>query len=63
MKHDWDQEEIKKYGNSRCSRCGIQYEYYNRGLRDLKSWTPAEIKSEQENYDSLVQGYEECKPR
>ena len=61
--HSWDENEIKRIGNSRCSKCGIQYEYYNRNLKDLNSWTEEEKKSELEHWNELIKSFQECVPR
>ena len=60
MKHSWDEEIIKQYGNDRCKNCGIQYEYQKRGLADLTVWTKKEIEQEPERYKELVKSFEEC---
>ena len=61
MKHTWDEEKIKQFGNDRCSKCNIQYEYYKNNLGTLASWTKKEIEQEPEHYKELVKSFEECK--
>lgn len=63
LEHDWDQELIKKYGNARCKRCGIQYEYYKRNLQTLSGWSDEDREKEKEHYDKMVRQFKECKPR
>jgi len=61
--HSWDEELIKQHGNDRCSKCGIQYEYYNRGLSDMESWSEEDIKLEPKRYEEIIKSYKECHPR
>ena len=61
--HKWDDEIIKKHGNDRCSKCGMQYEYYVRGLNDLGKWTNSEIESDKEHFENVIKNYQVCVPR
>ncbi len=61
--HSWDEEDIKQYGNARCSKCGMQYEYYKRNLSTLNSWTEEEIKAELKHWEELIKSFQECVPR
>jgi hypothetical protein len=61
--HSWDEEVIKEYGNARCSKCGIQYEYAQRGIRDMGDWTKEDIEAEPDRYEQIMKTFKECKPR
>ena len=63
LEHDWDEELIKQFGNARCRKCGMQWEYCKRNIATLTAWTKKEIDSEPEHYNELIKIYKECKPR
>lgn len=63
LEHDWDEELIKQFGNARCRKCGIQYEYYQRNIASLTAWTKKEIDAEPEHYNNIMKSYKECVPR
>lgn len=60
QKHSWDEKIIKQFGNDRCEKCGMQYEYYQSNLATLKAWTNKEIEQEPQYYKKLVKSFEEC---
>jgi hypothetical protein len=62
-RHSWDDKLVKAYGNARCSRCAMQKEYFDRGLRDILSiWTEADKRNDPEGYNKALESYA-CKPR
>jgi len=63
MEHNWDLDTINTFGNDRCKNCGIQYEYYQRNLATLNSWTAKEIEEDKEHYELMLKSQKECIPR
>ena len=44
--HVWNQEDLKKDGDVRCSKCSIKISYYKNAIHVLFSWSKDEIEAE-----------------
>jgi len=44
--HSWDENEIRQYGDARCSGCSMKHSYYHEALASLRSWPKKEQNDE-----------------
>jgi hypothetical protein len=47
--HTWRYDNIRKYGDDRCLRCGMKYSYYLEGLTSIDSWPEADKHTKEFN--------------
>ena len=58
--HHFNQENVNRFGNDRCSKCNMQYRYWREGLWALDKWTEEEKKTDIRGYQHQ-QEYFKCK--
>jgi hypothetical protein len=57
--HHWDEQTLRKYGNARCEKCGMQHRYWLEGRANLKNWPEDERNTR--HYYEVIDRYL-CKP-